>query len=278
MLWLPFRHAFHNPIFRGGVEEFRRNNTRWSHGLNYLIILSIVLFIFWPKEEFLKLRDLPFTYTALGGAVLVILAYISFSQGSRKLLGVEYISLRDWLTLAPVTAGTFLRGYLAAGLLESLFFWSLSLPLLAIAASVAGESLGHLGAGCLIILVCLGSYRTIAVALLMYLERDEFVLYLLVRLLYVFFILVSGFILPLKVCNPVLAFADISILHEPQRLPSVSLLGVTVSGWMATVGLHLLLGGLFFIIASIRVHWIQRRATHSGTAEEEANSGEGPRS
>jgi hypothetical protein len=45
-------------------------------------------------------------------------------------------------------------------------------------------------------------------------------------------------------------------------------------GWMVTGGLHLLLGGLFFIIASMRVRWIQHRATRFfGTQEETAGGG-----
>jgi hypothetical protein len=257
MLWLPFRRAFSNPIFRGGLEEFGQQSTRWSYGINYLIVLSVVLFITWPKEGFLSLRDLPFTYLALGGSSIIILAYLSLSQGSRKLLGSRYLSLHDWLTLAPIQAGAFLRGYLAVGLLDCGFFWGLSLPLLVLAAGVAGESLAHFGAGMLIILVCISSYRIMGVALLTWLEREEFLLYILVRLLYVFFILVSGFVVPL--CNPVLAFADASIW--PRHLGTLSLPGLPLHGWVATVVLHLLLGGLFFIIASTRVYWVRRRAT-----------------
>ena len=258
MMWYPFRRAFHNPIFRGTLEVFSRDSTRWSHGLNYLIILSIILFITWPKEAFLRLRDLPFTYNALSGAAMIMLAYIALSQGSRQILGTAFVSLHDWLTLAPVPAGVFLRGYLAGGLLETTFYWGLSLPLLAIAASVSGESLGHLLAGASVMLISLGCYRTVAVALLMCLVRDEFVLYLLVRVLFVFFILGSGFVWP--VFNPILAFVDASIWHSPKYLPTVDVLGLSTPGWTATIGLHLLLGWAFFIIASVRVRRIQQRS------------------
>jgi hypothetical protein len=273
MLWLPFRRAWRNPVFRGGVEEFARNPVRWSYGINYLILVSIVLFIAWPKEGFLHLRDLPFTYVPVGVSILGILAYINFSQGSRKLLGSEFINLRDWLGLAPLPAGTFLRGYLAIGFLECLFFWCLSLPLLVLAASVSGESGFHLGVGAVIILLCAASYRSIAVALFVCFERDEFLLYLLARVLCVFFIVVSGFVLPL--CNPVLAFIDASIWHDPKRLASVSVLDLTLPGWIVTGGLHLLLGGLFFIIASMRVRWMQQRATRFFGTQEETAGGAG---
>lgn len=254
MRWLPFRRAFSNPIFRGGVEEFARQNVRWSHGLNYLIALSIVLFITWPKENFLSLRDFPFTYNALGGSIIIILSYLSFSYGARKSLGSQYVSLQDWLSLAPLKAGAFLRGYLAVGLLELLFFWGLSLPLLVLASGVSGESMGHLGAGLLVILGCTSCYRVIGASLLTFLERDEFLLYIVVRVLYVFFILVSGFLMP--VCNPVLAFTDASIW--PQQLETFRVAGVALQGWQATVGLHLLLGVVAFIIATGRGRWIQR--------------------
>ncbi len=274
MLWLPFRRAWHNPIFRGGVDEFTRNTVRWTHGMNYLILLSIVLFITWPKEEFLSLRDLPFAYNALGGAVLIILAYINCSQGARKLVGEGYVSLREWVTLVPVPSQAFLRGYMVIGFVESLFFWGLSLPLLTVAASVSGESLSHLGAGALLILVCTGSYRMIAMALLLWLERDEFVLYILVRVVYVFFILVSGFVFP--VCNPVLAFVQVSIWHNPQRLQDVTVFGTSVPAWIVTIGVHLLLGGLFYIIASVRVHRLRHRTTPSGVSQEDSGRGNTP--
>ncbi len=268
---LPFRQAWRNVIFQGAVDTFSRDAVRWSHGLNYLIILAVVLFITWPKEAFLALRDLPFTYNALGGAALVLLSYVSFSQGSRKSVGEERMSLRDWVMLAPVSADTFTRGYLVFGLLECVFYWGLMLPLLVMAAGAAGESLSHVVVGALILLVCTGSYRVLATALLFCLERDEFVLYLIVRLLYVFWILVSGFSVPL--CNPVLAFVDASLWHHRHALPSWLFLGIEVPGWVITLGVHLLLGGVFFIIATIRIRWIRRRAEQLGLAMQEENYG-----
>lgn len=56
---LPFRQAWRNVIFQGAVETFVRDSVRWSHGLNYLIILAVVLFVTWPKEAFLALRVCP---------------------------------------------------------------------------------------------------------------------------------------------------------------------------------------------------------------------------
>ncbi len=263
MHWRILYRVFANPMLRGGVAEFSRQSTRWSHGLNYLIVLAVVLFITWPKEQFLSLRDLPFTYNALGGASVIILAYLSLSQGARKLFGSQYLSMADWLTFAPLKAGAFVRGYAAVGLLDVAFFWSLSLPLLVLAAVVVGESLSHLGAGLLVLLVCAGAYRLVGIALLLWLERDEFLLYMVTRIVYVFFILVSGFVLPLG--NPVLAFADASVW--PQHLGGLVLPGgVILEGWVATVALHLLLAVVFFIIATIRGQSIQRRAATSGTA------------
>jgi hypothetical protein len=97
-------------------------------------------------------------------------------------------------------------------------------------------------------------------------ERDEFLLYIMARLLYVFFILVSGFVLPLW--NPVLAFADASIW--PQHLMSLRLAGLKLHGWSATVVLHLLIGGGGFIIACVCGRWIQRRAVSSVANERDA--------
>jgi hypothetical protein len=268
MLWLPFRRALRNPIFCGGLEEFAQQNTRRSHILNYLIVLSIVLFITWPKEGFLSLRDLPFTYNAMGGTMLIILAYLHLSQGARKMLGSRYLSLHDWLLLAPLEAGQFLRGYVAVGLLDVAVFWGVSLPLLVLAAGVSGESLAHVGAGGLILLVCAGSYRIVGIALLLFLERDEFLLYIVVRILYVFIVLVSGFVLPIG--NPILAFADASVW--PRHLQQVVLPGITLHGWEATIILHLLLAGLFFIIASVRVRWVRRRAMVPRAGEEKYGS------
>jgi hypothetical protein len=264
MFWIPCRRAFRNPIFQSGLAAFMQQSLRWTHGLNYLAALSIVLFITWPKEGFLSLRDLPFTYNALGGSALIVLAYLNLSQGGRNTLPTHELRLQEWLAFTPIGAGTFLRGYLAAHGLELLFFWLLSCPLIVLAAGVAGESLVHCASGALLTLVCLASYRTVGVALLLLFERDEFILYILLRIFYICCILVSGFVSPLL--NPVLAFADASIW--PRHLGELVLPGLVLQGWTATMCLHLLLGGLFFIIAFLRVRWIQRQALALSAADE----------
>ncbi|MCZ6875459.1 MAG: hypothetical protein O7G88_18355 [bacterium] len=256
MRWHPFRRAWANPIFQGGLATFRQGNRRCSHGLNYLIILSAVLFITWPKDNFLSLRDLPFAYNALGGSVLIILSYLSFHYGSRKNFISEQLTLHDWLALAPFKAGEFLRGYVAAAGLDIMFFWALTLPLLVLAAGVSGESLSHLGAGLTVILICTSTYRMLAIAMLAWLERSEFVLYMLVRLCYIFIILISGFLVP--ILNPILAFSGTSIWIQP--VEPVQFYGLTLKGWVVTVAIHLLLAGVFFIIALVRWRLVQRRA------------------
>ena len=277
MIPVPGRRAMRNPIFRGALEAMTHQGTRWTHGLNYAAVLSLALFITWPKEGFLSLRDLPFTYNAMGGTATIILAYLNLTQGARHLMGGREATLRDWLAFTPLPVGTFLRGYLAAGVVEMLFFWGLSWPLMVLAAGVSGESSVHLVTGMLVLLACLAAYRIIGMTLLFWFERDDFVLYILVRIVYLWFILVSGFAWPHA--NPVLAFIDTSIW--PRRLSPVSF-GVsgaefTVPGWAATVALHLILGGLFSIIAALRARWLQRRlALRNGTEGDEGNGSVGP--
>ncbi|GIX46451.1 MAG: hypothetical protein KatS3mg131_0662 [Candidatus Tectimicrobiota bacterium] len=255
-MWVPLRRALANPVFRDGLREFLAPGPRWSHAFNYLIVLAIVLFITWPKEGLVSLRDLPFTYNALGGTMVIILTYLNFTQGARKQFGASYALLRDWLAVTPLPAAAFVRGYVAAGLLDLVLFAGISLPLLLLAAGVAGESLAHVAYGMLTVGVCAGSYRVLGVTLLLWLERDEFLLYILVRLCYVFFLLGSGFIVPLG--NPVLAFVDTSIW--PQRLGSIAIAGLTLRGWRATVALHLLLVLASLIIATVRARRLQRAA------------------
>ena len=165
MIPIPGRKALRNPILRGALDAMTQRGTAWTHGLNYAAVLSLALFITWPKEGFLSLRDLPFTYNAMGGTATIILAYLNFTQGARNLLGAQDATLRDWLAFTPLPIGTFLRGYLAAGSVETLFFWGLSWPLLLLAAGVSGESLAHLGTGMLVLLACLTAYRIIGVTL-----------------------------------------------------------------------------------------------------------------
>lgn len=259
MAWHPFRRAWANPIFQGGLATLVQHNPHRSHSLNYLIILSTILFITWPKDNFLSLRDLPFTYNAFGGSALIILSYLSFHYGSQKAVTSRHLTLHDWLALAPIKAAVFIRGYVGVAFLDLLFFWAITLPLLILAASVAGESLPHLGAGLAVILVCTSTYRIIGITMLLWLERDEFLLYMLVRICYVFFILVSGFLIP--VLNPILAFASTSIW--PQSMVTWQFYNLVLRGWEATIVLHLLLAGGFFIIALIRGQLIQRRAASS---------------
>ena len=277
MIPLPGRKALRNPIFRGALETMTHQGTRWTHGLNYAAILSLALFITWPKEGFLSLRDLPFTYNAMGGTATIILAYLNFTQGARHLMAGREASLRDWLAFTPLPVGTLLRGYLAAGCVEMLFFWGLSWPLMLLAGGVSGESFVHLATGMLVLLACLSAYRIIGVTLLIWFERDDFVLYILVRVVYLWFILVSGFVWPHA--NPVLAFIDTSIW--PRRLSPVSIVlsdgEFTVPGWAATVVLHLIIGGLFSIIAALRTRWLQRHlAPREGTGGGESDDTVGP--
>jgi hypothetical protein len=262
MAWIPFRRAWSNPIFQGGLATFAHHNTHLSHGLNYLIILSTVLFITWPKDNFLSLRDLPFTYNAFGGSALIILSYLSFHYGSQKAVTSKHLTLHDWLALAPLKAAVFLRGYVSIAILDLMLFWAIILPLLILAAGVAGEPLPHLSAGLAVILVCTSTYRIIGIAMLICLERDEFLLYMLVRICYIFFILVSGFVIP--ALNPVLAFVSTSIW--PQSMATWQFYGLHLRGWEAAIILHLLLAGGFFIIALIRGRFIQRRVVSSPMA------------
>ena len=277
MIPLPGRKALRNPIFRGALETMTHQGARWTHGLNYAAVLSLALFITWPKEGFLSLRDLPFTYNAMGGTATIILAYLNFTQGARRLMAGTEASLRDWLAFTPLPAGTLLRGYLAAGGVETLFFWGLTWPLMVLAAGVSGESFAHLLTGMTVLLACLAAYRMIGVTLLIWFERDDFVLYILVRVAYLWFILVSGFVWPHA--NPVLAFIDTSIW--PRRLAAVDLavrdVDVTLPGWAVTVALHLILGGLFSIIAALRTRRLQRRtALRDGTDGGEGDGSVGP--
>ncbi|MDE0206220.1 MAG: hypothetical protein OXP66_09370 [Candidatus Tectomicrobia bacterium] len=276
MIPIPGRKALRNPIFRGALETMTRQGTRWTHALNYAAVLSLALFITWPKEGFLSLRDLPFTYNAMGGTATIILAYLNFTQGARHLMAGREVSLRDWLAFTPLPAGALLRGYLAAGAVETLFFWGLTWPLMVLAAGVSGESFAHLAAGMMVLLACLAAYRMIGVTLLIWFERDDFVLYILVRVVYLWFILVSGFVWPHA--NPVLAFIDTSIW--PRRLSSVNIVladtEFTAPGWAATVALHLILGGLFSIIAALRTRRLQRLALRDASEGDEDDGTVGP--
>src|SRR3989442_12158649 len=116
--------------------------------------------------------------------------------------------------------------------------------MLTLAAYASGEPRLHVGAGMLIIFVCAGSYRMLGVTLLTCFERDEFLLYILVRLLYVFFILGSGFVVPLFI--PVLAFDDASLW--PHSLGCVALSGVTLRAWGGMAVVRLLIACVVFVI------------------------------
>ena len=276
MIPIPGRKALRNPIFRGALETMTRQGTRWTHALNYAAVLSLALFITWPKEGFLSLRDLPFTYNAMGGTATIILAYLSFTQGARHLMAGREVSLRDWLAFTPLPAGALLRGYLAASAVETLFFWGLTWPPMVLAAGVSGESFAHLATGMVVLLACLAAYRMIGVTLLIWFERDDIVLYILVRVVYLWFILLSGFVWPHA--NPVLAFIDTSIW--PRRLSTVSIVlsdaEFTLPGWAATVALHLILGGLFSIIAALRTRRLQRLALRGASEGDEDDGTVGP--
>src|SRR4029453_12891204 len=123
MAWIPCRRAWRNPIFHGGLAAFAQQPMYRSYSLNYLAALATVLLITWPKEGFVNLRDLPFTYNALGGTTLIILAYLNVSQGATRSLGSRYLSLHDWLVVAQGPAGGVLGGVFAGRLLRLFVVW-----------------------------------------------------------------------------------------------------------------------------------------------------------
>src|SRR5262245_8941401 len=129
-----------NPIVRHGVSSFFLPRAPLTAALHFLMALAGVLFVIWPKSQFLRVGSPPLTFSIEAIVATVIMAYLSFNYGASK-FGEDMVQVSPH---SLIGAGLGRRGALVGltvlSVGHTLFFMMLALPLLVAAAHVSGIS------------------------------------------------------------------------------------------------------------------------------------------
>src|SRR5918995_1446873 len=73
-----------NSILRYGVSTYFLAKAPLTAALHYLMALASVLFVIWPKSQFLRVGSPPLTFSIEAIVATLIMAYLSFSYGAGK--------------------------------------------------------------------------------------------------------------------------------------------------------------------------------------------------
>jgi hypothetical protein len=235
-----------NPILRQGVSSYFLAKTPLTAALHYLMALASVLFVIWPKSQFLRIGSPPLTFSIEAIIATLIMAYLSFSYGASKfgdetaqvspqaLIGQGLVRRRAVVGLIVLTIG------------HTLFFVALALPLLVAAAHVSGISTENFGKALLLMVFCTLSYRWLGLLTLCVWESQDFMRYVVARAAFVAIVVGSAFLLPAS--NPLLGLISMSFGEELGQV--ILLFGYELSYATVTLIIHLvlLLGAYIMVV------------------------------
>ena len=201
-----------NPIVRQGAYSYFLSKDPLTAALHYLLALATVLFIIWPKSQYLRVGSPPLTFNIEAIVATVIMAYLSFSYGAGK-LGDEVAQVSLHILLSQgLSRRDMVAGLTVLTFSHTLFFIVLALPLLVAAAHVSGVSTGNFGRALLLMVICTLAYRWLGLLTLCVWETQDFMRYVVARAAFVGFVLGSAFFLPSV--NPVLGLISMSFGEE----------------------------------------------------------------
>lgn len=226
-----------NSILRYGVSSYFLAKAPLTAALHYLMALASVLFVIWPKSQFLRVGSPPLTFSIEAMVTTLVIAYLSFSYGASK-FGDEIAQVSP---RALVGQGLARRGAVVGLTLltigHTLFFVVLALPLLVAAAHVSGISTENFGRAVLLMMVCTLAYRWLGLLTLCVWETQDFMRYVVARATFVMVVVGSAVLLPAS--NPLLGLISMSFGEELGQV--VVLYGYELSYASVTLIIHLLL-------------------------------------
>jgi hypothetical protein len=226
-----------NPILRQGVSTFFLTKAPLTVALHYLMALASVLFVIWPKSQFLRVGSPPLTFSIEAIVATLIMAYLSFGYGASK-FGDEtaQVSPRTLVGQGLARYGAVV-GLTVLTIGHTLFFVVLALPLLMAAAHVSGISTHNFGRALLLMVICTLAYRWLGLLTLCVWETQDFTRYVVARAAFVALVVGSAFLLPAS--NPLLGLISMSFGEELGQV--VLLDGYELSYATVTLIIHLLL-------------------------------------
>jgi hypothetical protein len=226
-----------NPILRQGVSSYFLSKTPLTAALHYLLALATVLFVIWPKSQYLRVGSPPLTFSIEAIVATLIMAYLSFSYGAGK-WGDETTQVSPHMIIGQgLSRRGAVVGLTALTIGHTLFFVVLALPLLIAAAHVSGVTTENFGRALLLMVLCTLAYRWLGLLTLCVWERQDFMRYVVARAAFVVFVLGSAFFLPSV--NPLLGLISLSFGEELGQV--VLLFSCELSYATVTLIIHLLL-------------------------------------
>jgi hypothetical protein len=226
-----------NSILRYGVSTYFLAKAPLTAALHYLMALASVLFVIWPKSQFLRVGSPPLTFSIEAIVATLIMAYLSFSYGASK-FGDEMaqVSPQSLIGQGLARRGAMV-GLTVWTLGHTFFFVGLALPLLVPAAHVSGISTENFGRAVLLMVVCTLAYRWLGLLTLCVWETQAFMRYVAARAAFVVIVVGSAFLFPAS--NPLLGLISMSFGEELGQV--VLLYGFELSYASVTLIIHLLL-------------------------------------
>src|ERR671914_1138751 len=73
-----------NPILRQGVHSYFLSKGPLTVASHYILALAAVLFVIWPKSQYLRVGSPPLTFSIQAIVATLIMAYLGFSYGAGK--------------------------------------------------------------------------------------------------------------------------------------------------------------------------------------------------
>jgi hypothetical protein len=226
-----------NPILRQGVQSYFLAKAPLTAASNYLLALAAVLFVIWPKSQYLRVGSPPLTFSIQAIVATLIMAYLSFSYGAGKLGEEPAQESPGSLVDRGLPWRAAVVGLTALTIGHTLFFIVLAFPLLIAAAHVSGVSTASFGKALLLMVSCTLAYRWLGLLALCLWETQDFMRYVVARAAFVMFVLGSAFFLP--PLNPLLGLISMSFGEELGQV--VAVFGHELSYATVALIIHLLL-------------------------------------
>jgi hypothetical protein len=226
-----------NPILRQGVRSYFLSKAPLTVASHYLLALAAVLFVIWPKSQYLRVGSPPLTFIIQAVVATLIMTYLSFSYGAGKFGEEPALESPSSLVGRGLPWRGAVVGLTALTIGHTLFFIVLAFPILIAAAHVSGVSTTTFGKALLLMASCTLAYRWLALLTLCLWETQDFMRYVAVRAAFVVFVLGSAFFLP--PLNPLLGLISMSFGEELGQV--VLVLGREFSYATVALIIHLLL-------------------------------------
>lgn len=226
-----------NAVWRQGVQSYFLSKAPLTAALHYLLALASVLFVIWPKSQYLRIGSPPLTFSIVAIVTTIITAYLSFGYGADRLREASTLLSRPRTSAPPTPSQNPVLGLTLLTMAHTFFFVLLALPLLIAAAHVSGITTESFGIALLLITTAALAYRWLGILTLCVWDRHEFMRYVVARVGFVVFVLGSAFFLP--PLNPLLGLVSMTFGEELGQ--TVLLAGYQLSYAFVSLIIHLLL-------------------------------------